>query len=127
MRLFSLDITVRETGNAFGGELGCYEPGASTITLRKDLAPWLKGQVFLHELCHAIVVNSGLKYTMEEEEIVVEAFANGIHGFMRDNPDVVARLSFGNPDLAPCSPELVFERANSNDKEEAFPRGYAGI
>jgi len=45
-------------------------------------------QTFLHELVHAIVRERNFKLDADDDEMVVDELASGLHQVILDNPDV---------------------------------------
>ena len=57
------------------------------IYVRKDLPLDKKMETLLHEVIHAVYMNSGL-HPGDEEEKVVTALSSGIYQFLKENKDV---------------------------------------
>lgn len=57
------------------------------IYIRKDLPVDKKYETLLHEVMHAVYMNTGLQQGDEEEKIVT-ALSSGIYQFLKDNKDV---------------------------------------
>lgn len=57
------------------------------IYIRNDLPIDKKYETLLHEVMHAIYMNTGLQ-PGDEEEKVVTALSSGIYQFLKDNKDV---------------------------------------
>lgn len=57
------------------------------IYIRNDLPIDKKMETLLHEVLHAVYMNSGLQ-PGDEEEKVVTALSSGLYQFLKDNKDV---------------------------------------
>ena len=57
------------------------------IYIRKDLPVDKKYETLLHEVMHAVYMNTGLQQGDEEEKIVT-ALSSGIYQFLKENKDV---------------------------------------
>lgn len=57
------------------------------IYIRNDLPIDKKMETLLHEVMHAVYMNSGLQ-PGDEEEKVVTALSSGVYQFLKDNKDV---------------------------------------
>jgi hypothetical protein len=78
---FTLAGCVWEVVEVAGMEdLGCTNPQAFTISLRKELPKQTKEQTFCHELVHAIKFTMG-KTDHDEQE--VDAFGYLLHQFLK--------------------------------------------
>lgn len=96
VRCVSVDITVKTHDETTGDPvlLGLLSLLPATISMHQNLDNWSQGQTLLHELVHFILIQGGW-HELSENENLVEALASGIHGFLRDNPDTVNKLTFG--------------------------------
>ena len=86
------DIQVVEapTTDMLHDYLGTWATETNRITLRKNLPPHRRVEVFLHELTHIILLAQGLEEGKEER--VVNALGEGMTAFIRDNPEVMVDL-----------------------------------
>lgn len=75
------DLCGTPEGGKFNGRC---DHGNTTITVSKNLPEGSKRFVALHEIIHAVSVNSGCGLT----ETQVEALSNGIFSVLRDNPKI---------------------------------------
>lgn len=75
-----------------GGYLGCTDKQMGRIRVEKGLPPDEKANTVLHEILHGIWHTQALDYSAVTEERIVTALANGLTGFVRDNPRFILRL-----------------------------------
>lgn len=59
----------------------------SLIELSSTLKGNAKEQTFLHEVLHGIAFDRGIDLK-EDEETIIDQFASGLLGFIKDNPDI---------------------------------------
>jgi len=59
------------------------------ITINKSLDEDMKRLTLIHELLHALELNSGIKYC---EESQIEQFAHGLYYVLNNNPELVKYL-----------------------------------
>ena len=67
---------------------GAHTESEQLIRIRKDCAPDYAKKVFLHETLHAIECSMNMELQRDEEEKIVESFANGLLMFIEDNPEI---------------------------------------
>lgn len=76
----------------------CHYPASSRvkyqgrIQITKGLDPAEKANTILHEILHAVCYTQGTDLGVKEEERIVNALANGLCAFIRDNPRFILRL-----------------------------------
>ena len=74
------------------GEQGCYHAEEAKIRIKEGMEGRELLNTLLHEILHSIVYSYGLKKefkTDEEEEKIVNAFANGLTELLVRNPGVL--------------------------------------
>lgn len=59
------------------------------INIQHGLTKDLERITFIHELLHALELNTGIKYCEEEQ---IEQFAHGLYFVLKNNPDLVRYL-----------------------------------
>lgn len=96
VRCVSVDITVKTHDETAGdpAPLGLLSLLPATISMHENLDNWSQGQTLLHELMHFLLIQGGW-HELSDNENLVEALASGVHGFLRDNPDMANKLTFG--------------------------------
>ena len=88
IKIGAYEWTIIEKSTRMGNKLGTSEYEKLKITLKKDLLPSIRKVTLIHELLHAFISASG-KFSMnaEEEDKIVDSFANQLVQFIQDNPE----------------------------------------
>ena len=73
------------------GQFGQCDNDISVILVGTDLTKQMQSNTLIHELFHAIYYVYNIQDN-DEEERVVNTFANGWHQVLKDNPDLVNYL-----------------------------------
>lgn len=94
MRLCGHDVPVRysDPGNWEATGMGRSNSLRGEIELSTKLTDVTRPSTFLHETIHLLLDFQGLNKA-SSDEIVVNALANGLLAWMKDNPRVVAELA----------------------------------
>jgi hypothetical protein len=94
MRLCGHDITVKieAPGSWATNGMGRANERLAEILIANDCAPSAAHSTLLHEMIHLILDINGL-HDLSQNETAVSVLSSSLLAWMRDNPDLVAKLS----------------------------------
>lgn len=103
IRIGSVDYTVEKTDEylKLDGEqcLGIIDYEIQTIKIAKNIQHnQRQEQTFLHEVIHAITKEFKIDFS-EEEEVIVDKLALGLHQVIRDNFEEVKSIKIGGEQI----------------------------
>ena len=70
---------------------GQIDHGTAEITIKANMGRQIQVQTILHEIIHAIEVQTGRRHELKEP--IIDALAFGIYQVLRDNPQLVKMIT----------------------------------